>query len=251
MTTTLDHALARVRGARPGPFKHAAVERLLWELKMSLNPKTRPEPRVIVIGLTGDPGAGKDTVAELLTTRGYAAYAFADELRREVAHAWMLQDVAMFTDRAVKELKLSRLALDRCTSGAFVRWAALNGLDLEAPRSPRELLQHWGTYRREQDPDYWVKKLDQLVRQAVAGGQRKFAIKDVRHTNELQWTHAMGGECWRVWRPDAVANRTAHRSCTELLDVTMDRIVHNDSTLAALATDVERVLDLHDAGVLA
>ncbi|HET7867155.1 MAG TPA: hypothetical protein VFL86_22360 [Burkholderiaceae bacterium] len=77
----------------------------------------------ITIGLTGQPGSGKDTCAQALAPYGFAAVAFADALRLEVAQVWHL-DPRMLTDRATKEVAHPALWIAHCTDKRFLHWAA-------------------------------------------------------------------------------------------------------------------------------
>lgn len=58
-------------------------------------------------------------------------------------------------------------------------------------------LQFWGTYQRQRDPFYWVKK----VRAEIEADGRQFAfITDMRMKNEFQFVKAFGGRTVRVTR---------------------------------------------------
>ena len=55
----------------------------------------------MILGLTGLAGSGKDTVAALLAMKGFVRYAFADEVRGEVATTLdVAQGVAKFVATA-------------------------------------------------------------------------------------------------------------------------------------------------------
>ena len=173
----------------------------------------------IIIGLTGLAGTGKDTVANLLCTHlQFARYASADNLRREVVDAFGI-DPRLLTDRHTKELPTPQLALSGCADQAFVctigRHLANHGskdfFNLhEAPRSPRQIMQWWGTeYRRENfGRDYWSLKLSRRVSIQQNKGQLLHVVTDVRFPEEVRAIQLLGGEIWQIKRPQS-ANQPA------------------------------------------
>lgn len=174
----------------------------------------------LIIGLTGLAGTGKDTVAHILQTHcGGAVLAFADALRAEIVDAYCIEHIHL-TRRETKEHPLSALALARCTDSAFVDRIAVHHmraglpLDLAAPRSPRQIMQWWGTeYRRHSNPSYWVQKARQSVSWTLQAIRPNLVVlTDVRFANEADLVHAMGGRIWQIKRPGHEALATAHSS---------------------------------------
>lgn len=200
-------------------------------------------PHIKIIGLTGLAGSGKDTVADLLTVHsGFVKVAFADALRLEAADAFNI-DVRHFTFRDTKELPLRCLALARCLSAPFVERMqmhhALAGqvLDLEAPRSPRQIMQWWGTeYRRAQHTAYWLQRmmatLNTLLRERTAAG---IVVTDCRFSNEVDLVRlSYGGEIWQVLRPGIEPLPGAHASETGGAYFHPNRIITNGHTVGHL-----------------
>ena len=147
-----------------------------------------------VIGLTGPIGSGKDTVAALLHTHcGAQVLAFADALRAEIVESFCIEH-AFLTRRETKEHPISALTLNRCLDSAFVgrmlmQHHALHPgtvLDLDAPRSPRQIMQWWGTeYRRAAQPGYWISKAAQHIHWLHKSQSSRLAvITDVRFEDE-------------------------------------------------------------------
>lgn len=68
---------------------------------------------------------------------------------------------------------------------------------------PRTFLQWWGTnYRRAQDPDYWVKRMAEVLDKAPP---EVGLITDVRFPNEADFIKSRGGylvKCVRTTKPD-------------------------------------------------
>ena len=165
-----------------------------------------------IIGLTGPAGCGKNTVADLLTKHlGFVQCAFADPLRREIEEAFSI-DPALLTDRRTKEHPTLALALSRCADQNFVA-AALASLrtansrevfeEEAAARSPRQIMQWWGTeYRRQRHaPDYWSRQLSSRVYVRQQAGHQLHIITDVRFPNEANTIECLGGQIWQIKRP--------------------------------------------------
>ena len=93
----------------------------------------------------------------------------------------------------------------------------------------RQMLQLWGTeYRRRQDPDYWVKRLE-----AKLHGLERVVIDDVRFPNEVEMIQRLGGKVIRIDRPGPA--ESTHASENELNDFTgWDGVIVNDGTLGEL-----------------
>lgn len=176
-----------------------------------------------VLGLTGHAGAGKDyTYAHIKKTSDLrtARMAFADGVRHEI------EDVLSPGTRAISEQ------------------AEWEGKQLPAiwkkpyPDEIRRLLQWWGTdYRRAEDPDYWVKKGVERLRDYEGIGIELAIVTDVRFENEAKAIRALGGIVVEVVATDSIrAQRLggtlppAHAS--EDIDFEVDfHIISNDGLL--------------------
>jgi hypothetical protein len=165
-----------------------------------------------ILALTGEAGHGKDTAALLIADawvkqgRGHVVCrAFADALRTEVIAAYGI-DYRLLSDPETKETKTPLLALNRCNDQKFVK--AANGFELatvnEEPLTPRTVMQLWGTeYRRTDDPDYWVNRMDELITATKTAYPpvTLFIITDCRFPNEADFIRRMRGQIWRISRP--------------------------------------------------
>lgn len=199
-----------------------------------------PRPAGIVLGLHGQPLAGKDTCAQLLAQHGFVSVAFADAVRAEISEAWRI-DARMLTDRATKEWPLPALAIGQCMHAQFVRNMRAEGLDLDEPRSPRWVMQRWGTeYRRAQYPHYWVDKVHRWAHAQRAAGQHRLCITDVRFFNEAELVRHLGGYVVRVHRPSLPpVPADAHSSDRP---VPCAEVVHNDGDHEHLRAELQRVI---------
>jgi len=227
-----------------------------------------------IIGLTGKAGVGKDTVADaLVELYGFTKYGFADPLYKEVAYSYGVAEF-LFTNRETKELEFAALALENCTELNF-RHAAYQYCEnigegplwriQEKPRSPRWLLQVWGTqYRRAQNPDYWLDKADEFLdrytgsHEILDASQRDerlacmvhegrvyqdspgVVITNVRFPNEREWLKGLNGELWHVQRDytSAVRDTALHISEAPLAILTGDKLFLNCGTKEQVGTGV-------------
>lgn len=119
------------------------------------------------IFLTGYAGAGKDFVADLLVRElGYTRISFADALKEEVAQK--------------EGITLDDLNRHKAT------W--------------RRVLQHWGSLRRGENPNYWIERWRE--RRAQVDGP--VVVADMRHFNEAGFAWARGAFLVRVTVPEEV-----------------------------------------------
>lgn len=126
---------------------------------------------MIIIGMTGPAGCGKDTAAMALVRQlAFKRVAFADPIK-DALNAIFEWDPGMWLDREWKEAPLPY-----------------------AGGSPRELAQTLGTEwaRDTVDPDFWVKV---MWRRLLDGGceHERVVISDVRFPNEATWIREHGG----------------------------------------------------------
>lgn len=203
--------------------------------------RLRKDRPMHLIGLTGHPGAGKDTVADLLVEKrpAIARAAFADALKVEVAAAFGVS-VSLFHDAAIKEVPQTSLAPKYCADPAFR--AFLGTLDWFDSLRPRTVMQQWGDYRRGQHPDYFIRLLEPSIAAARALGATALLITDVRMPNELAWLRATGGVLWRVTRPGTMPT-SGHASNWAIHDASADLAIANDGFVEMLT---KRVLDGFD-----
>lgn len=214
-----------------------------------------------LIGLTGPKGSGKDTVASLLRTHaGFYPIAFADALREEIGHAFCIEPLYLIRPET-KEHPLSDLALRKCLSDAFVGRMALQHLDrgvdidMDAPRSPRQIMQWWGTeYRRTQDADYWTVMLERRIERLImSGDQRRIVVTDVRFDNEVACIRAeeFGGVLWQVTRTGRDVPEGSHVSEVTGEQFEPDAVIDNSGDIRHLQQQVLGKWWAMDAGLAA
>lgn len=202
----------------------------------------------VIIGLIAAKGAGKDSLAAAMAALGYTRLAFADALYAEVADAYGCT-VADLQVRETKESPQPWLAPAVCRNKDFALYCegylAREGRTggRQEPMSPREVLQQWGTFRRQTDKEYWLKQVENVLRSPEAAGM-KYVITDVRFANEAVRVEALGGALVRIRRKsaeDAAAGDT-HPSETELRNRATDYTVDNNGTLMDLEVEALRLV---------
>lgn len=211
-----------------------------------------------IIALTGLAGAGKDTTADVLVNYArFTKLAFADPLRAEVAAAFDIEArTGILEDRATKEQPHDALALRHCRNFCFIgavaiaTHATVNSQWLDQPRSPRQILQWWGTeYRRAEDPQYWIKAMASRINVRREGGHQRFVLTDCRFPNELAYVRSAGGKLWRVLRPGLAAVEGAHASATSLQLEQADLDLANDGMPDQLRSQVLQQWWATDSGI--
>ena len=189
-----------------------------------------------IIGLVGRAGAGKDTIAHILSEAvGHVPVAFADALRTEISQAFCI-DARSLMNRYTKEIKSQALAICRCTDSRFVHRMANLGESTLLPRSPRQIMQWWGTeYRRQVDSEiYWVERLQDTIDSMLRTGIKKIAVTDVRFENEAELIHLVFGTLWKVVRLQADQVSVSHISESEQDRIVCDVVVQNNGSLDQL-----------------
>lgn len=198
----------------------------------------------MLIGLTGQAGAGKDSVAAVLCAGGWHSIAFADALRIEVAAAWGI-DPAQLSDRRHKEHDTPALCAGAAQNANWLRWIAVQGISLIQPRSPRWVMQQWGSFRRQADPLHFVRQVEYWVQyQRQKHGARRLVVTDVRLPNEVAALRRLDGRIVRVHRPDlpSLPVETAGHESERHAEIDADGDIHNDGTLQELGFEVWRVV---------
>ena len=156
------------------------------------------------------PGCGKTTVANLLIEN--QCVSFAAPLKRAV---WTLfRDLGISGFRFVYEDKE----------------AIIPGIGVSARHMMQTLGTEWG--RACIHPDFWVMIARAKVQRIMNDGG-SVVIDDVRFPNEAAMIRDLDGELWRIERPGVIYDGD-HSSEGALEDITPDRVIVNDGTLAQL-----------------
>ena len=198
---------------------------------------------MILVGVHGRIGTGKDTVAAYLCRQwGFGRRGFADALKREVSTR--LRKTVITHLLEADEATRAECHQFEGTAEIEVFWEhrIREALWTEKPPVLRALLQEYGTeVRRDADADYWVRAwTETLPADRPFGGVPgwpRIAVPDVRFTNEAAALRRLGGHLVKVARSGLRGG--AHASETDLDDWTdWDLVLVNDASVSALEARV-------------
>lgn len=198
---------------------------------------------MIVIGLLGAAGCGKDTIGDILKAEfGFVPTHFGDELYREVSESFRVPE-EFLRDRKTKEMDSELLTVERAKDVAFVQSMADGRHDLTAPRSPRWILQRWGTeYRRAQNPNYWVDRTEARIRTLGEQGVRGVSNTSVRFDNELDLIRRFHGHLWLVLRVGVHSADDSYASEQLWKTATPDIVIDNNGSIEDLRRRVKDIV---------
>ena len=135
---------------------------------------------MIKLALCGSPGSGKTTISKaLIAGRNGRRLSFADGLRVEVA----------------KGINFANEV--RYMGGLFEFGAYLSIIEeMQAPETKeqyRSLLQAWGEFRRDQNPQYWINDFAQRLRSIeTLVVPQIICVDDCRYSNEYEFLKERG-----------------------------------------------------------
>jgi hypothetical protein len=202
-----------------------------------------------VIGIVGNIGSGKDTIAQYLTQfHDFTQLSFASSLKDAVANVFGWERDML--EGSTTESREFREIVDPF-------WAKR----LSMPQlTPRWVLQQWGTdlARKHFHDDIWIASLENKISKTHAN----IVISDCRFPNEIQTILDMGGSIIRVqrgalpeWYPDAelavagssnsAARLTAiniHNSEWAWVGAKYDALIYNDGSVDDLHCAVDEFI---------
>lgn len=182
----------------------------------------------MIIGLAGEKGSGKDTVAAYLVKQyQFERRAFADPLKKSVA---ALLDIPFFQIDKFKNDDTVKVSVHHDEDG-YLR-------NIKS-QTFREFLQKFGTesHRDVFGVDFWV---DQTLPKDGYYHGRKIVITDCRFDNEVERIRHLGGKIVRIHRRGIEPGIDSHQS--ERFDFIADYDIFNDDTLDDLWTATEEIL---------
>lgn len=152
-----------------------------------------------IVGILGAPGAGKDTVADMLQQCMTPAFklSFSTVLYEEVSKAYNVT-IEWLQDRTNKDQPQIALAPVYCVDPEMR--AALSAKFMHRqPVSPREVLQTWGNHVRSKNPDYVINSVRNDLYAALGAGI-SVIVPDVRTFSEFALIEE-AGQTIRVINP--------------------------------------------------
>lgn len=165
---------------------------------------------VLIVGIHGAAGTGKDTAATFLVRQlGYYRYGFADPIKK------MLNQLPGFSQEKWEDRKWKEEVLE------------IYGT------SPRRMAQTLGTQwgRNNISYDFWIAIMQQEL--SLAGGINFITIPDVRYDNEAEWIRESGGTVIVLSRETA-PEVYPHSSELPILPNQDDWKIENNGTLDEL-----------------
>lgn len=192
---------------------------------------------VVVIGITGKAGSGKDTIAQLLADKLY------EQNQDDTQTAIM-----SFADN----LKLGLAQMLHVDDNVFYRPDLKDTVSFFGGKTYRELLQFVGTelMRTQLSPDVWVSSLIRKVSNIMLFEQSRMVviIPDVRFYNEaLPILKSKHGFLLEVTRDGltskGIEGHASEKSFTSELDGKEYTTIENNGTLDELAVEVYKFAD--------
>lgn len=168
---------------------------------------------MLLLGLTGPAGVGKDTVAMLLRDYGFSSYALASPIKK------MLSAVGLHEPKTREEKE-----------------ANLPGRQFSYRKAAQTLGTEWA---RNLEDAFWLNLAEQELLK-----HDRLVITDVRFENEAAWLRQHGGRlihiCGRATTVDGEAAK--HASEAGIRPTPSDLYLVNDATLAELNGKTSRLL---------
>jgi len=179
---------------------------------------------VILIGLHGKAGTGKDTIADYLADQYcLERIAFAKPIK-DAACAMFGLTPDRFEDRSLKEMVIPEIG-----------------------KSPRQIAQLLGTEfgRQHLGDDIWIRvakmRLDAWREDVLEQTFHPLCgavVTDVRYENEAAWVRSEGGVIWHVRRP-GIEPVSAHTSENGIAVLPGDMVIDNIGTIDDLYDKVD------------
>ncbi len=181
---------------------------------------------MILIGLTGKAGAGKDTVADYLVAKHrYEKLSMAGPLKAGLAAMGLPEP----SNRDDKEL-------------------VIPGLGFSWRQAAQRLGTEWG---RGLDEDLWLKLMERQLSRHPSNchyfvGERRWpVISDIRFNNEAEMLRSRGGVIIHIGGRQAdLGSNAAHASeAGVLLYPNVDEVIINDGTLDQLYAKIDAIME--------
>lgn len=170
---------------------------------------------MIVIGISGKKGHGKDTFADYLVDKyGFKKYTFGNLLKKTIKILFSMSDEQLYGEK--KE-----------------------DVDDFWGYSSRQLLQIIGTdlLRNQFDENIFTKS---LYKKIIEDDYKKIVISDVRFENEKNMVESIGGIIYRINR-NTIKNNDNHIS-EKALDHIEFKTIENNSTIGELYKKIDNII---------
>lgn len=188
----------------------------------------------MIIGVSGKIGAGKDAIAtHLVEHHGFKIVRFSDPLKEEVLNIMRKTCVEIWKAHSYDYTPNFELREPTYVDLRKMIWDT-------KPPIIRRLLQEWGTeLRRNEQPDYWIRKWKIAARECEEAGI-SIVTPDTRFLNEAEAVKELGGRVWCVVRPGLPDGD--HASETEMNLIHPNDFILNNGTLEDLGNLLDDLL---------
>jgi hypothetical protein len=178
----------------------------------------------MIIGVCGDIGSGKDTLASvLIEEKGYTKLSFASSLKDAVSaiFGWDREMLEGLT----KESREWRETVDKWWS---------KRLDIPC-LTPRWVLQNWGTelFRNNFHQDIWLASVENKINKM---DNKNIVITDCRFPNEIETIRKLGGKVICIKRDSCKGGH--HASDIAWKNAVFDIVIENNGTLEELRDNI-------------
>lgn len=180
----------------------------------------------MLIGLLGNKGSGKSTVADyLVKTHGFIEKSFADPLKKACQELFLFDDQQVYGDINAKETPDARWF--NCTPRKVLQFI---GTDL--------LRNQIGTLIPELGQDIFIHHF-RLWYQSHSD-EKNIVISDVRFQNEADLIVSLGGIIIRIDRNSNLSD--IHESEMGVGNIKCDYVVANNSSIDSLCQKINQII---------
>jgi len=173
---------------------------------------------VLIVGLVGNAGSGKTTVANHLVSKGFLKIGFTDALKEMLLKAGILK----YEELYIKKTYVSRWFMQKI------------GTDV---------------IRNQIDQQWWIKKLDKKIKTLMDHGFNKFVVDDIRFPDEAAFIKDRGGILIKIKRKLLFHSTVyEHESEKQIPLISCDYEVDNIYSVKDLLKQVDTILEMEFQG---
>lgn len=150
--------------------------------------------KLVLLGLHGNHGVGKDTIAEQLLRFGFNTdLSFGSRVHLGVADAFGVGE-SILEDRKTKEEPIDRFKTFNCNAGDFRQYLIRQDPDIYAPQSVRNTLIRYAAFAKEKNPEVFVDQVYEIARIQMLRASANIVVSDVKDQREFLSLQAIANE---------------------------------------------------------